>query len=225
MQRLIFSSLSIVVVLLGGCAVSTARVAPPIATTTPVTSPSPVHLAIYGDSLGAVLNGPGHALENLAMPYPYRIAEALGDPAPFVFAAPGYHAADVANALMAEHLDGSIGATAIVVELGTNDVIAQRPVNLFASDYAKMLDLAMDGASPDARLVCLGAWNTANTAARYDAAIMEECVRHGGVFVPLHNLFDTAIYHRPESGDPFHPDAAGEQAIADKALIAIGQSR
>ena len=115
----------------------------------------------------------------------------------------------------------------LVVELGTNDV-HKSTLPKFAADYPALLD-ALRSKSPDAALVCAGAWDKSPAAASVDRVIQAECVKRGGRFVPLSGFYaDKANQSTPgqphwDGGqtDGNHPNDAGHRLIADALLAQI----
>lgn len=118
-----------------------------------------------------------------------------------------------------------------IIEYGTNDV-AQSTPEAFAVDYPTYLD-RVRAASPDARLICAGAWNTSPNVAEFDATIRTECENRGGTYVPLHGLYEARSTYRASEGttnpdgfvipDNAHPNDAGHAAIASAIGRALWQ--
>lgn len=103
---------------------------------------------------------------------------------------------------------------------------------MFARRYKEYLN-RVAGAPPDAKFLCLGVWApaAAGRAAALDAAIAAGCEAHGGQFVSLKELFDTAANRGPACApvwlgtrDSFDPNDAGHAAIADAVLKRIASS-
>ncbi|BAJ75713.1 lysophospholipase L1 [Microbacterium testaceum StLB037] len=111
-----------------------------------------------------------------------------------------------------------------IIELGTNDVGEQTPLDDFDAQYGALLD-RIRASSPDAAIVCLGTWT--GWGGDYDRAIESACVDHEGRYVPLGGLFRDAANRGPEgrptflgTGDDFHPNDLGHRAIAN-AILAV----
>lgn len=118
----------------------------------------------------------------------------------------------------------------VVVELGTNDSLHTLP-HVFARQYGALLD-RIRATSPDARVVCVGAWRRAWRAWPYDRAIRNQARRHGGAFLRLSDLYADASTRGPagravENGttDDFHPNDFGHQAIAERLLPLVRDGR
>lgn len=138
----------------------------------------------------------------------------------------GYRLQDIASGFAIPR-----GAALAVIELGTNDLVTNTDTAVFARRYKEYLN-RVAAASPDAKLLCLGVWGpAAGRAAALDAAITAGCDAHGGEFVSLKELFDTAANRGPAGAsvwlgtrDTFHPNDAGHAAIADAVLKRIASS-
>ncbi|MHA7264723.1 SGNH/GDSL hydrolase family protein [Arthrobacter sp. TMN-37] len=119
------------------------------------------------------------------------------------------------------------GVDLAVVALGTND-FGTDPA-LFGKQYTAYLGRVVE-ASPDAQLICLGAWqpgSSPGTSAR-DTAAREACTGQNGTFIPLTGLFADASLRGPQGAptwvggaDTFHPNSAGHRKIADQILASI----
>ena len=114
----------------------------------------------------------------------------------------------------------------LVVELGTNDVVRVDRHD-FRAEYATVLD-RLQGNSPSAALVCLGAWRPKTSGGIFDLIIKDLCEIRGGVFVPLSDLAADQSLRGPANAvtfggpsDDFHPNNEGHRKIADRVLAAI----
>ena len=146
-------------------------------------------------------------------------------------------------------LDARTGATAgegltwtfpvhqdlVVVHLVTNDYGgALTPLPTYQVQYAQVLDKIRRG-SPNARLICLGAWNASQrrnalgaTVADYDREVQAGCLAHAGTFVSLSPIFVHPADRGPRGAltpygiaDDYHPNDVGERAIANAVIAAI----
>lgn len=119
----------------------------------------------------------------------------------------------------------------VVIELGTNDVVAPgETLTQFKSSYDAILTRVQRDA-PNARLICLGTWRNPNAGAHesgyaYNKVIRAECP---GSYVPLGDLFVKPALRGPAGratwmgrSDDFHPNDAGHAAIAARVVAAIG---
>jgi lysophospholipase L1-like esterase len=128
---------------------------------------------------------------------------------------------------VAEEYEVPAGMDVAVVALGTND-IGTDPA-LFGQQYAAYLARVVE-ASPDAQLICLGAWRPSSlpgTSAR-DTAVSQACTDQGGTYIPLTGLFADASLRGPDGAptwmggaDTFHPNSAGHRMIADRILASL----
>lgn len=119
------------------------------------------------------------------------------------------------------------GLDLAVVELGTNDVGAQTPLDEFEQTYADLLDMIRDG-SPGVPLLCVGTWGSDGGgfgSDPYNDVIEETCEDRAGRFVSLYDLYPVEEYRGPAGeqrfggvSDNFHPNDAGYAAIADLLL-------
>ena len=133
---------------------------------------------------------------------------------PTVVAQSGATAEEIANYAMPP--DQNL----IIVEIGTNDSRARTPVSTFDTAIRLLLG-RLRRSSPYAALVCLGAWNSAQSVAAYDPVITGGCTSEAGRFVSLTQAYQVPSYHALRgtpvySGtaiDSFHPNDAGHQAI------------
>lgn len=117
----------------------------------------------------------------------------------------------------------------VVVELGTNDVVASgETLAQFAAAYAYILARTHHDA-PHARLVCLGTWRDPTTvASSYNTVIATACSSYGGSYVALGDLYLTGSLHGPAGvltafgvSDWFHPNNAGHAAIAARVAAVV----
>jgi lysophospholipase L1-like esterase len=114
----------------------------------------------------------------------------------------------------------------VFVEVGTNDSVALTAAQ-FGTDYAALLD-GVRALAPDATLVCDGVWNGPELATALDRELRPVCAEHGGVVVPLAQLYVDETLRGPEGSvvpggevrDQFHPNDEGHAAIAE-AMLAV----
>ena len=118
-------------------------------------------------------------------------------------------------------------ANLMVVEIGTNDE-AHMSAATFQTNYQSLISYLMAG-SPNAQLVCLGPWRAATDNFGYDAttayetAIQNVCkssTNSTAQYVDLSALYANKAYHNT-TGDTFHPNNAGAQAIANAIVKAV----
>ncbi|MFZ0217562.1 MAG: GDSL-type esterase/lipase family protein [Candidatus Dormiibacterota bacterium] len=131
------------------------------------------------------------------------------------------------------------GQDVIVVHLVTNDYSNDNtPLPVYRSEFSQLLDKLRES-SPAARLICLGAWeapharnSVGETVTDFDLSVRSACQARGGTFVPLSAIFDQPINRGPigaltayGTADNYHPNDAGQQAIANTVLAAIRTGR
>lgn len=111
----------------------------------------------------------------------------------------------------------------VTIELGTNDVGFDTPVDAFASQYESIVGGV---SSPTTRVFCVGSWLPSPA---FDAIIASACERHGGTFVSLEGFYGVGDFHASDGGssylgrtDWFHPGDQGHAAIAAAILSALG---
>ena len=118
-------------------------------------------------------------------------------------------------------------ANLVVVELGTNDMV-HKSAATFQNDYQSLLTYLITG-SPNAQYVCLGPWRAATdnfgygTTPAYETAIQNVCTNSTNStarYVDLSALYANKAYHNT-TGDTFHPNNAGAQAIANAIVKAV----
>lgn len=129
------------------------------------------------------------------------------------------------------------GQDIVVVHLVTNDFRRSTPLGAYRASYDRLLGRLRRG-SPRAHLLCLGDWGPPVAlneigvpAVDYDAVIDAACEDRGGVFVPLSQLY-ADLWNRGPAGRPtalgpsdaFHPNDAGQLAIARTALAGLDGS-
>lgn len=129
------------------------------------------------------------------------------------------------------------GQDIVVVHLVTNDFRRSTPLGAYRASYDRLLQRLRRG-SPAAHLLCLGDWGPPVAineigvpAVDYDAVIDAACEDRGGVFVPLSQLY-ADLQNRGPAGRPtalgpsdaFHPNDAGQLAIARAALAGLDGS-
>jgi len=111
----------------------------------------------------------------------------------------------------------------VTIELGTNDVGFNTPVDIFAAQYDAIVS-AVSG--PQTRVLCIGSWLP---SAGFDAVIAQTCERHGATYVSLNGFYAVNDFHASDGGssylgrtDWFHPGDQGHAAIAAAVLSALG---
>jgi lysophospholipase L1-like esterase len=109
----------------------------------------------------------------------------------------------------------------VVIELVTNDVKTTKIAD-YSAQVTILLDTLQEG-SPNANVLCLGAWQT--NPGNYDNIERDQCVARGAKFSTL-----TDIKSKPGAAGPaglatfygesdvFHPNDVGEAAIAAEVL-------
>lgn len=122
-------------------------------------------------------------------------------------------------ATVSQIVDVPDGLHIAVVELGTNDITKETPLDEFRAQYADLLG-SIQGKSPDVAIVCAGTWNT--RGGQYDRIIREQCQAHDGQYVRLSGLFLSPALRGPAGvetpfgeSDNFHPNDKGHEAIAE----------
>lgn len=122
-----------------------------------------------------------------------------------------------ANAVLAAH------PALVTIELGTNDVGFNTPVDAFASQYEAIVATV---SASNARVLCVGSWLP---SPNFDAIMASACERHGGTFVSLDGFYMVDGFHAADGGssylgrtDWFHPGDQGHAAIAAAILSALG---
>ena len=111
----------------------------------------------------------------------------------------------------------------VTIELGTNDVGFNTPLDTFAAQYEAIVSGV---SSPQARVLCIGSWLP---SIAIDAIIAQTCERHGAIFVTLNGFYAVNDFHGSDGGssflgrtDWFHPGDQGHAAIAAAVLSALG---
>ena len=114
----------------------------------------------------------------------------------------------------------------VVIELGTNDAVTPE-IDAFNSDYDALL-AAVRHASPNASLVCVGAWGSPKDTAAFDDMIKSKCAATKGQFRDTSSIFKDEKMRWPGGKMPdgtkvdnFHPSDAGHATIAKRILSAI----
>lgn len=141
----------------------------------------------------------------------------------------GAGAADVSSVL-----DVPSGLDLAIIELGTNDVGAQTPMDEFTKTYSDLLD-KIRAKSPTVPLLCVGTWGSDGGgygSEPYNEVIEAECVKRDGKFVSLYNLYPVEAYRGPAgkdafggTSDDFHPNDSGYKAVADLLLASLKINR
>jgi lysophospholipase L1-like esterase len=201
-------------------AASTAVAAPAV----PVVRPAdrPLRVLFVGDSLMW-----GSYASDESLTYRARIVSALGTDGPVeavTVGGPGIRTVKAISALREQQGPFDL----VFVELGTNDSVRIAPAQ-FSADYAELLG-EVRVLAPDAGLVCDGVWNGIDEATQFDRELRPVCAEHGGVVVPLSDLYVDETLRGPEGSiaaggavrDQFHPNDLGHEAIAEVMLAAVG---
>ena len=199
---------------------ATAEAAP---TGVPVVRPAdrPLRVMFIGDSLMW-----GSFASDESLTYRALVASALEADGPVDVVrvgGPGESAAEAARHLADEEPPVDL----VLVELGANDSVAVEP-GQFGADYAALLD-GVRALAPEAGLLCAGVWNGPEIAAGFDRELRPACAEHGGLVVPLSDLYVDETLRGPKGSvvpgggvrDEFHPNDAGHRAIADALLAAL----
>lgn len=121
----------------------------------------------------------------------------------------------------------------IIIELGTNDVVANESLSQFQDAYDYILTRVHQDA-PGAQVICLGTWRNPNAGTHesgyaHNQIIQRDCAKiAGGTYRGLGDLFMVDAYHGPAgrptflgAGDSFHPNNAGHWAIASRVESAM----
>lgn len=126
----------------------------------------------------------------------------------------------------ADALDVPPNTDLVIIELGSGDVWSI-PDAEFGVEYEHII-AQVRAMAPDAALVCLGVWNDSIAAALYDPVVSTPCLRAGGRFIALSDLFETPGMRGvagepayPGPADGFHPSDAGYRAIADRIVAEL----
>ena len=114
-----------------------------------------------------------------------------------------------------------------IIELGTNDV-PKTDLGAFRDQYAALIT-KIRTPSPGAALLCVGTWSPGDAQTLpFNYAIKDACVKNGGQYVDVLDLYNAAGNHGAEGvktwagvSDTFHPNDAGHKAIADLILSRI----
>lgn len=115
----------------------------------------------------------------------------------------------------------------MVVELGTNDIVHMNP-DSFRTSYQELINYLLES-SPDAQLVCLGPWRSAKdnfgygSTPAYESVIQNICktnTYNTAIYLDLSSLYANPAYHNT-TGDTFHPNNLGSQAIANEIVNAV----
>lgn len=118
----------------------------------------------------------------------------------------------------------NVTSDVVIVELGTNDISKNTPIQ-FANDYPAFLD-AVRKKSPNAALICLGAWQSSPAGVSISIVIESECMAKGGRYVSL-ATFHANPAMRSSPGVPHfaggktdgaHPNDLGHSEIATAVL-------
>ncbi|KIC69442.1 SGNH/GDSL hydrolase family protein [Pseudarthrobacter phenanthrenivorans] len=122
------------------------------------------------------------------------------------------------------------GVDLAILELGTNDlgtnVVGSRTEpDLFRQQYLDLI--AKVQRSPNVQIICVGVWGAAGPTISdpYDFAIEKACRGHGGQYVDLTAVYQTAGTFGPNGSpswlgpsDNFHPNDKGHRMITDLIL-------
>ncbi|QMT02586.1 SGNH/GDSL hydrolase family protein [Gordonia jinghuaiqii] len=120
-----------------------------------------------------------------------------------------------------------VPAELVVIELGTNDLLAPpTPIDEFRRQYRDLIG-AVRAVNPSAAVVCMGVWRPPSKAEPYDSVIADECGSARSRYLPLSDLFQDTQLRGPAGrealgtngeGDDFHPNDRGHSAIANRLL-------
>lgn len=131
---------------------------------------------------------------------------------------------------VSEEYDVPTGLDLAVVELGTNDLGNQVPLDEFRTVYSELLT-KITVSNPGVPVVCAGVWEGNGGGPEgptYDRVIEQACSDVDGVFVSLR-----ALYQNPDTigpagqpaylgtSDDFHPNDRGHELIAAALLERI----
>jgi len=110
----------------------------------------------------------------------------------------------------------------VTIELGTNDVGFNTPLDAFGQQYEAIVSAV---ATPATRVLCIGSWLPSDAI---DGIIRSTCERHGGIFASLSGFYAVDAFHAPHgapvflgSSDWFHPGDQGHAAIAAIVLASL----
>lgn len=114
----------------------------------------------------------------------------------------------------------------LVLELGTNDMVHMSS-STFQTNYQSLVTYLLAG-SPSAQLVCLGPWRATTdnfgygVETGYETVIQTVCQGSspGALYVSLAALYANPANHNT-TGDTFHPNDNGSQAIASAIVAAL----
>ena len=111
----------------------------------------------------------------------------------------------------------------VTIELGTNDVGFNTPLDTFAAQYEAIVSGV---SSRQTRVLCIGSWLPSTAI---DDIIVQTCERHGATFITLNGFYAVNDFHGTDGGssylgrtDWFHPNDQGHAAIAAAVLSALG---
>lgn len=187
------------------------------------------NLAFVGDSLTA-----GYFASDTPYGYPVLTAQASGM-SYWVGAQYGVTAVYTAATMQASPKTKAVPGDAlyVVVELGTNDVVASgETLTDFETAYGYILSRVHRDA-PQALVVCLSTWRDPTAGAirsgyAYNNAIASRCSDAGGTYVFIGDLFLDGALHGPAGvvtafgvSDWFHPNNAGHAAIANRVIAVV----
>ena len=112
--------------------------------------------------------------------------------------------------------------------LGTDPTIHPTPLATFGAQYLKLLS-DMEARVPAPVEICVGIWGSESQlnslglgAADYDRVIQQECQQQAtNVHITTEFVSIEALYENPALHNGFHPNEAGQQAIASaiKAVL------
>ncbi|NUT71224.1 SGNH/GDSL hydrolase family protein [Pseudarthrobacter sp. C4D7] len=189
----------------------------------PVTFPKdhPLRVLYVGDSLGN-----GYAATSDAQFFRNIATEKLKAYGPVEATFAGRPSL-TAEAALAEYRDKiSAEYDLVVMEIGTNDW-SKVPVPTFTETYPALIK-AVRAASPNAALLCLGAWGDGIKVGPFNMVIQPTCQAAGGkyrdlnaVFAPSGNKWINGVRDNGTKVDTFHPNDKGHAAIADVILAAL----
>ncbi|MBO0704555.1 MAG: SGNH/GDSL hydrolase family protein [Candidatus Dormibacteraeota bacterium] len=202
----------------------------------PVPAPKPVRAAAPAQPLNVLYVGAsitrGWFATTSTEAYPFvldRFLQTRGRSVhPTVIAQPGVEAAQALGWQLPPAQD------VVVVQVVTNDFLRSVPLASFQWSYTTLLE-RIRATSPQAQLVCMGAWSQPEQAnalgsrtSDYDTAVRSSCDERGGVFVRLAQLFIQPGARGPSGrqtpygfADTFHPNDMGQVLIAGEALAGL----
>lgn len=127
---------------------------------------------------------------------------------------------------LAPQVPASKAFDVVLVAVGTNES-ASSDLASYSLDYPALIDAARAG-SPEAGLLCVGAWGDKKSTERFDKLTEETCGQRGGRFRPLSSLFQieknrwaNKLMPDGRATGNFFPSDLGHAAIAKIILEAL----